>query len=502
LRYLQLIVALASLGVVGAAPAPSAIVYRVTPELMAGSLTRLVVEARFPADASGRTILELPDHGGRDKEVWRLLSDLRVENATVQETSPAERVLTSRPGAMIVVRYRVSSGYDHDPTVEDENPYRPIIRPTWFQVLGERVFMTPKGRDKAPVSFGWGPLPAGWQAASDLEHATPQTVASVRNSLLVGGADVRIVERRTASGGLLRLASRGSWTFAPAALADRAAQVAEAEDKFWREGGKPFLVSLIPLVPLPTSHSYGGRGLSEAFALYEEPTAKLDDLPFLLAHERMHTWIPFGLGGLPDEKEALDYWFSEGFTDFYAGRLLLRSGAWSLEDFVQQENQILARYGQSAVRNAPNARIEDGFRKDNAVQQLPYDRGRLLATVWDDRLRRASGGRLNLDTVMRRQRALALRNDAAGATVSAARLFPSAYRQVSGVDLSPDLAKYVESGATVQLPADLYGGCAAVATLDIPAFDRGFDGAKSAEVGVITESNPTAPPMPPDCGTA
>jgi predicted metalloprotease with PDZ domain len=221
--------------------------------------------------------------------------------------------------------------------------------------------------------------------------------------------------------------------------------------------------------------------------------ATLDRFPFLLAHERLHTWIPFGLGGLPDEKEALDYWFSEGFTDFYASRLLLRSGVWSLDDYVNRANEMLARYWQSGVRNAPNARIQQGFHSDDAVQQLPYDRGWLLAALWDDRLRRASGGRVNLDAAMLKQRALALQDDAGGVTIHAAQLFPTAYRLVGGGDLGPDLAKYVEGGATVELPADLYGACATVATEHIAAFDRGFDGAKSAETGVITGVEPDGP---------
>ncbi|WP_394764427.1 hypothetical protein [Phenylobacterium sp.] len=342
------------------------------------------------------------------------------------------------------------------------------------------------------MTFSWGPLPAGWQVASDLEHNTPQTIATAQNSLLLGGADVRVVERRTAKGGLLRVASRGAWTFDPAALAQKVAQVGDAQDRFWGEGGKPFLVSLIPLAPGAT-HSSGGRGLSEAFALFQEPTARLEDFTFLLAHERMHSWISSGLGGLPDDREALDYWLSEGFTDFYAARLLLRSGVWSLEDFAAQENEMLVRYAGSGARNAPNARIQQAFWTDNAMQQLPYDRGRLFATILDHRLSSASHGRLNLDDVMRRQRELAIRNDAAGVTATAAAIFPTVYRSVSGRDLSADLARDIQAGATIELPADLYGACATVKTSSISTFDRGFDGEKSAASGVILGVDPDGP---------
>ncbi len=489
----HLAVAAASLALAGFSPAPGDVTYRVTPELVDGRLQDLALEVHFVADASGRTLLELPDHGAGDKDWWRLLSDLRVDNATVQQVSPAERVLLSKPGAAITVWYRVNSGYDHDPTVDDGNPYRPIIRPTWFQVLGERIFVAPKGREKARVKFSWGPLPTGWRAASNLEHATPQTVDMSQGGLLIGGADVRVIERRAANGGLLRLAYRGDWTFVPETLADKIAEIGVIEDRFWREGGKPYLVSLTPLRPLPNSHSSGGRGFSEAFALYEEPTVTLDHFPYLLAHERLHTWIPLGLGGLPEEHEALDYWFSEGFTDFYAARLLLRSGVWSLEDFVSRANELLTRYWLSGVRNAPNSRIEDGFWSDDVVRQLPYDRGWLLAALWDDKLRRRTGGRVNLDAAMLEQRALAIQNEAAGVTIHAAQLFPKAYRIVGGDDLASDLTKFVEVGGSVELPADLYGVCATITTEQIPVFDRGFDGKKSAETGVITGVTPDGP---------
>src|SRR5579859_4772753 len=486
MQNLHLAFAAVCLVLVSGAPARSDVFYKVTPEFADAHLKDLEVEARFPADPSGRTLLELPDHGGDDKDWWRLLSDLRVENAAVQPVSAAERLLLSKPDATITVRYRVSSGYDHDPTVADGNPYRPIILPNWFQVMGERIFVAPKGREKTGVTFRWGPLPAGWNAATNLEHATAQTVDSARGSLLLGGADVRIIKRRTAGGGLLRLAYRGDWAFALDALADKIAEIGAIEDHFWREGGRPYLVSLIPLAPLPSGHSSGGRGLSEAFALFEEATVTLDRFPFLLAHERLHTWIPFGLGGLPDEKDALDYWFSEGFTDFYATRLLLRSGVWSFDEFINRTNERLQGYWRSSARNLSNAGIEEAWARDSDARRLPYDRGWLLASLWDERLRRTSGGRLNLDAAMLKQRALALENDAAGVTVRAAQLFPAAYRLAGGGDLAPDFAKYVQGGATVELPVDLYGACASVVFEQIATFDRGFDGEKSARTGTIT----------------
>ncbi|MDO8801180.1 hypothetical protein [Phenylobacterium sp.] len=145
--------------------------------------------------------------------------------------------------------------------------------------------------------------------------------------------------------------------------------------------------------------------------------------PHFLAHEYMHSWIPNQVGGLPLQDEARDYWFSEGFTEFYASRALLASGIWSLEDFVARYNEVLTRYAGSPARNFTADQVMAEFWTNPDAQQSPYDRGRLLALRWDRAVRVASAGKLSLDDVLRRQRD-AVR---AGPKAAGARLEPGVF---------------------------------------------------------------------------
>ncbi|MGL1562936.1 hypothetical protein ACSTHQ_00210, partial [Vibrio parahaemolyticus] len=80
-----------------------------------------------------------------------------------------------------------------------------------------------------------------------------------------------------------------------------------------------------------------------------------------------HTWNPWRLGrmaGAPAERA--DYWFSEGFTDFYARRLLLRSGVFSLEEFAADWNDALRAYANNPARLEPNRRVVERFWSDGA----------------------------------------------------------------------------------------------------------------------------------------
>jgi predicted metalloprotease with PDZ domain len=66
----------------------------------------------------------------------------------------------------------------------------------------------------------------------------------------------------------------------------------------------------------------------------------------------MHTWVADELGAMPEKDEGVDYWFSEGFNDFLASKVLLGSGLWTLSEFVADKNETLSRYTLSRVRNA------------------------------------------------------------------------------------------------------------------------------------------------------
>lgn len=459
--------------------------YSVALAMEAGALAGLDIEIRFAGDADGETRLALPSAWAGSDSLWRHLGAVQVQGAaSVREDGPDARVIQHPPAAPLTVRYRVASAYTAEPGFAYEKA-RPVILPATFYFHGEGVFAAPDGRDQAPASFGWRGIPAGWTVASDLDHlagARPGTVEDVSESVALGGRDVVVVERDV-GGAPLRVAVGGRWGFAPDALADAIAGVVAAENRFWGEPARPFLVPLAPLGGAGGGTSTHGTGRTDAFSIASTPTFELAGATRFLAHEYMHTWNGRELGGPLEQDDALAYWFTEGFTDFYAGRLLLRVGLWTPRDFVDELNRTLLRNASSSVRAAPNADIPARFWTDGEIGQLPYDRGHLLAFLLDHRIRQHTGGRADLDDVMQAQRRMARHNAAAGTRVPAARLFPQAALTSVGLDPAPLLDRHVERGEPVRLPAELFGPCASIETIMQPAFDRGF-GVRMADGGV------------------
>jgi predicted metalloprotease with PDZ domain len=473
----------------------SAVDYRLAPEMSDGVLVALDVDMRLSASPTGVTVLDLPDLGRGSSGRWRFISDIRVRGATPREDGPAKRILTSGPGAAIEVTYRVHSAYAADPSGEDGGANKgAVVRPKWFAGLGLFVFATPEGREDAPATFRWGPIPKGWTVGSDLDPVPrhrPMTVADIANSTTLGGTDVRLYSR-PAKGGAIRFAIRGKWGFPERRLIDDIDMIVRAQRRFWSSAGGPYFVSVIPL----TSQNYmsvSGNGLYDGFVLYGTDNVGEARLRRLLAHEHTHNWIPFKQGRLPDgPDQAADYWYSEGFTDFYADRTLLRSGVWTAADFVGHLSEMLRAYDTSPVRLALAGRIVADFWRDQTVADLPYQRGYLLAFVWDQAMRRATNGRAGLDQVMF---AMRKRWDAApaGAKPLAVQSFEETARRLTGVDVRPDVERFATQGAAIALPSDLFGECATIATVTVPAFDLGFDADASAAKEVFVGIDPAGP---------
>ncbi len=472
---MRTIVAIVALLWAAAAATAEDIRYTLTPQVENGALNGIAVEMELTGEADGETVIELPDAWGGKTELWRGISDFRVSGQGLKVDaggSPALKVLRHAPRATLTVRYRVTQMWQGEPAVTGSNEYRPVIRPNYFHLIGWTMMARPKWSLATTATVSFHDMPEGWQWASDLEHGS-LSLADVLESISVGG-DFRVLKA-----GTLRVAIRGAWAFTDNDFIKRLQPIIASHHKFWGDQPAPFLVTVMPLQAEVGSMSLGGTGLNDAFAFFATPNVADRQLTRILAHEHLHSWIPRRVGMMPQgDADALEYWLSEGFTDFYTYRLLVREGLWSAEEAARAYNDVMWAYAFSPVRDAPNAKVAAEFWQERAMNDLPYQRGLLFATLADDRARRASKGSRDLDDIV-----LAMKRTVDGLGEGA---IPPAIRgnfvtqaKAVGVDVQDDLARYVEKGETIALPADALAPCGVIETSAVAEFDRGFDGRKT-----------------------
>lgn len=430
------------------APAPAPIRYSVG---VAGEHS-LAVEMRLSGNSSGETVIDLPDHWAGTADLWRSISDFRVEGGTVTGED-GKRVLHHPGGAPLVVRYTVESAG------MSKEKARPTVEPTWFFFHGEGVFATVEG-SKAPATFQWDSVPAGWKLATDLTPMThrPGRIEDLVQSASIGGRDLQILSHPYGHAALT-VALVGKWDFTPAALLDRIGRILVAEHHFWREPPVNFLVTLAPIPDVPGYRNYTGTGRYGAFSLLSTSNFDLVSTTRVLAHEYDHRWVPKLLGGLSKE-DGRDYWFSEGFDDYLAARILLGSGLWTFSNYFADQNEVLSRYAASPARTATAADAAAKFWKDRDFERISYDRGHLLALLLDFRIRKASHGRLTLDDVLRAQRQAAKSTHLTGAP-----LFLKTLNKVTGLNMTSEINAIVEKGEPITLPEDVIAPCARIETV-------------------------------------
>ena len=469
----------------GANAATEPVSYRLSPVITSGALSEVSVELSLRADPSGRTLLKLPDRYGGVKDHWRYLSPIEVVGATIVSSSSKERVLRSAPNAKLKISYRVRTAYPKDPDAAGANAYDgAAIRPDWFASLGEFLFAVPARADDTPARFKWSNWPRSWTKASSVDGSSITLKDLIESSFLAGSGVM--MHSRPIQGGTLRLASHGSFDWSVDRYTDQVATVVSAQRRFWGEADGNYTVTLFQLAPSLGVSSAGGTGRAHGFVLYASPDTTSDTLFRLISHEHLHTWVPNRLGASPDEDSAALFWLTEGFTDFYTARTLLKAGLWTPEQFTADLNRALAGVAGLPAGAYPNSRIKSDFWTDPIVGQLPYDRGHLFAHLLDAELRH--GGKPGLDQVM-----FAMRDRWVAAPANAKPMILDNLLAVldhRGFNIRPLLARYIDAGEPIMLPVDLLGNCASITQVTIATFSPGFDREASAKAGAIAGVDP------------
>jgi len=125
-----------------------------------------------------------------------------------------------------------------------------------------------------------------------------------------------------------------------------------------------------------------------------------------IAHEIFHIWN----GRVINQKSQYEVWFKEGFTQYYGYLTPYRTGLYNEGVFVSylrnDYQEYIKRY--EAGEDIALARVNEGVaRKEGHDQEASnrnltmYRKGALIASLVDDRIRESTGGKKNIDDLMR-----------------------------------------------------------------------------------------------------
>ncbi|MBZ5537306.1 MAG: hypothetical protein LAO31_15230 [Acidobacteriia bacterium] len=419
----------------------------------------LIVDFRFRVDSSGPKQIFLPDQYGGQKEMWRSISDLEVVEGPIELKPgdlPSLRTIQMKGSGACHLRYAV---HGVSGRLEQNVYYWPVLRGDYIHLLGKTFLARPGWPElqRLSVELNWQ-LPEGWTAGNSfgLGESTQNLSTSLfelQQGVYVGG-DFRF-RRFEIHGKPAAVALRGEWGFTDDEFAIFVRRIVTAERAFWNDDSFPFyFVTLLP-VDIPPA-SFAGVGRWNGFAAFMPKGVGLDySFRYLLSHELFHTWNPTKLSHSAGVPPTL-YWFSEGFTDYYAYLLLMLERFETFPEYVDRMNGIIARYWTWATRNMPNEAAARLYYSNPEAQKLAYFRGMLVALNWNAAIREASHGKSSLNDLMR---ALKQRTEEKQEVITQAVLVAEAKRW-GVVNADQQMVSWIDHGDTVEIRKDSFGSCA------------------------------------------
>lgn len=193
------------------------------------------------------------------------------------------------------------------------------------------------------------------------------------------------------------------WKFTDAQFVQTVSKIIAAQVKymgFYPAARENLLITLNEGTP----SSAGGTVVKNVISIYPDTQLPLDN-PItlgLISHEHFHVWNNGYLKDAGDQKEGYYKWLSEGFTDYYSLLTLYREGIIDAKTFTAQINQTLLKYRRNpAALSATTGTLAENYWKSRDYNRLPYQKGAVIALLFDLQIRRQTSGRRNIDDFMR-----------------------------------------------------------------------------------------------------
>ena len=462
------------------APAPSTPDVAYTLELVEAPTPRLRITVELAAAPDGTTVFDLDPWGlvGPPEAIFQAVTATADNRPVAVDHQAHAWVVHSAPRARVVLRYEIPNDEGTDRVVRRHHP---VVRPHLVHLFGNNALVSPHHLDDhrpKRIALHWAAFAeVGWTTLSS-HGATAHAVVDLpleqfRDAEFLASDRVQVVRRRAGGAELITALVAASWPFGIDELADVTAKLMDTEAALIGESFPPVFLS--DLVPFNADGYRGGTALHDAFVAQADTKQTLVEhgdrrgsLAWMFAHELLHSWIGRTIVPTVDDGEK---WFIEGFTTFYARRVMVRAGLATVEDYAAQLDETLAEYAWSPIHGGPEVAFAVA---DDAQRGMAYTRGDLIAVVVDAEIRRASAGKRSLDDVMR----ALVADGRAGGKIDAAKLIARFERETSPA-FAAKLRGVIERGDTVELEPASFEPCLHGEVRKLDPFDLGFDFEKS-----------------------
>lgn len=424
-------------------------------------VARLQFSYTIKGSETGKTVLGFQNNSWGEQNLFNCIKGFTSKEANQIEILPDSNriVLHHAPNSVLNINYMIQQ--DTPSQVQNKHVYRPIVQQTYFHAFGKHLFILPQAwidesSKKREFLLNWKQFPADWIIQSSYGNSRKQHIKTSINELfgaIIIGGDFRSYHFELQDNHVYFL-TRDKWIpFEDKEVFEILKQTVSSQRDFWSDHTDSlFTVTLLPTYEPweegSKALSYGGTGLHQSFASFcsNHKGATLEGIRWLYYHELFHNWVG---NTIQNEAEEREYWFSEGFTNYYAYKFMLKDGFYDASSYLEAINtQILEPYNKSPVKTIWNNEITaEKFWSDYNYQQLPYQRGLLYALMIDSKIKQKFNNEKGLDELMRDLLAHVKQNPTAKFNASLFKEMLANYLDSSTIE--QEFERYIKQGEQI-----------------------------------------------------
>jgi len=440
------------------------------------SIPVLQVEFNYSSDNYGLIVLKYENNSWGDNDIFNCINNFEVlpkPESIKFERDSSQISIKTKPNLKSVIRYEIAQDYKGLPL--NQFRYRPILDSSYFHILGMRLLMVPKGVFESDTSKAYIKIEYKKKTAEELFHSSfgkehIQNIEVIREDLYASffvGGDFRRYSF-THDKDSIYFVTRGNWkAFKDQEILNILKETLSSQRSFWNDPRKgSFSVSLIPTYE--NWYSVGGSGFSTSFVSFASNNDKitLTQMKWLYNHELLHKWIG---RTIINENEIEQYWFSEGFTDYYAYKLLLKNNHLNITEYIETINkEVILPHYQDPVNSIPNADLtfEEYWSNYAKYMKLPYRRGLLYAFYIDNQIKEQSHYSQSLDDLMLDLFVISLENE--NIRLNHSLFIQNLLKYLNHAEAKSDFEKYIIEGKLIDFENGLPNGISIGYQEDIP----------------------------------
>jgi predicted metalloprotease with PDZ domain len=462
--------------------------YQLKP-VTAADRTNLEISLHLAVSGSAPVKIGLPTDCFGIPNLDRSVTSFAADNGSTLEPveKPEERMVRPSPSGIVSVHYVMS----YDPINMENFPYSPNTSAHHFHVAGcQWLLHVGSDTEKRTFSVSIVDAPKNWKLyASAAPDPTKFEIVSdwedLASSGIGGGEQARFFK---IGGKPVSVFLNGVFDIPSSELFSAVERIIRLERNWFNDYDQPFY----DIVISRRGDFIAGYAPENGFFCFVRKDISRDQLNVLLAHELFHNWLPNKLR-IRQEKGFSSVrfeWFSEGFTDYFARKILLEAKLLTAQKFAELVNQDIYN-----IADNPHSRdtyidlvaaIKSG-KYMTAYKKLSYYRGALIALNWDTQIRR-DGEKRDLSDFIRDLYLIAAKTNG--------EISEQAFYEFAGrykLDARSDLERFITKGGQIPIPPDGLGLGFGLINVERPSFDPGFsldETFKTRTISGVVESGP------------